>query len=134
MVFGITGTLELASLVPSSWRLSTSLVLQTSALVLLVYAVFKIVNFILRSRRLQKEFGDYPGPKEAHWLFGSFHCVSISCRLPCYYNLIANLICVFGIVYWFECVFSSFLIMFLFFGLMIFNFFYFKAKLFHHKR
>ena len=77
MIFGITGSLELASLVPASWRLSTSLVLQTAALVFVVYVVIKIINFVLRGRRIQKEFGDYPGPKETHWLFGSFYYVSI---------------------------------------------------------
>lgn len=73
MVFGIIGSLELSSLVPGSWRLSTSLVLQTTALALVLYVIFKVVSLIVRGRRVQRDFGDYPGPKETHWLFGSFY-------------------------------------------------------------
>ena len=76
MVFGIIGSLELASLVPGSWRLSTSLVLQTTAIALALYVVFKIASLIQRGRRVHRDFGDFPGPKETHWLFGSFYFVS----------------------------------------------------------
>lgn len=81
MVFGIIGSLELSSLVPGSWRLSTSLVLQTTALALVLYVIFKVVSLIVRGRHVQRDFGDYPGPKETHWLFGSFYYVSMPCAL-----------------------------------------------------
>ena len=80
MVFGIIGSLELSSLVPGTWRLSTSMVIQAAVLAVVMYVVYKIVSLVQRGRRVQHEFGDMPGPEGTHWLFGSFYYVSI--QLP----------------------------------------------------
>ena len=74
---GITGNLELSSLVPISWRMSTSMVLQTTALAVVIYIVYKIASLILRGKCVQRDYGDLPGPEETHWLFGSFYYVSM---------------------------------------------------------
>ena len=80
MVIGIIGSLELSSLVPGTWRLSTSMVIQAAVLAVVMYVVYKIVSLVQRGRRVQHEFGDMPGPEGTHWLFGSFYYVSI--QLP----------------------------------------------------
>ncbi|XP_052819369.1 leukotriene-B4 omega-hydroxylase 3-like [Mya arenaria] len=68
----ILGSLDVASLVPATYRASTSLVLQTVLLAAGLYIFGKLVTFIRWHRRTDKLFGNVPGPKERHWLFGSF--------------------------------------------------------------
>ena len=77
-MWGILGSLEVTSLVPGSCRLSGSMILQTTALAILLWIVLKVVQYVRYRRWLEKEFGDAPGPKEKHWLFGSLANVSYS--------------------------------------------------------
>lgn len=71
-MFGLLGSLDLASLVPGTYRASTSLVLQTLLLAGVVLGLFKLVAFLKRRMRNERIFGNLPGPKERNWLYGSF--------------------------------------------------------------
>ena len=87
-MWGILGSLEVTSLVPGSWRQSGSMILQTTALTILIWIVLKVVQYVRYRRWLEKEFGDAPGPKEKHWLFGNLANVSYSqpFQLPTWTN------------------------------------------------
>ena len=84
MVLSIIGSLELMSLVPGSWRLSASMVLQTTAFATLIYFLYRVVRLVHYVRWVNKVYGDMPGPKERHWFFGSFYYVSRLHR--CFYT------------------------------------------------
>lgn len=71
-MLSLIGSLDLTSLVPSTYRASTSLVLQTTLLIGAIFAIFKLISFIRYRRQVERIFGDLPGPKERNWLYGSF--------------------------------------------------------------
>lgn len=68
----ILGTLDFASLVPSTYRASASMVLQTVFLIAGLLLLSKLVSFLRMRRRNERIFGNLPGPKKRNWLHGSF--------------------------------------------------------------
>ena len=71
-MFG-TSSLEDMSFGPGTWILSASLILKTTALVVLIYVTYRVIRLVQYIRWTNKVFGDMPGPKERHWFFGSFY-------------------------------------------------------------
>lgn len=71
-MLGFLGSLDLTTLVPGTYRASTSLILQTTFLIGAIFVVFKIISFIRYRLHIEKVFGNLPGPKQRNWLYGSF--------------------------------------------------------------
>ena len=82
MFLGIIGSLEITSLVHGSWRLSASMVLQTTALAVVIYIIYRVARLVHYIRWVNKVYGDMPGPKERHWFFGSFYYVRCFLIIP----------------------------------------------------
>ena len=62
-MFG-TGSLEDMSLDPRALTLSVSLILQTTALVVLNYVTYRVIRLVQYVRWTNMVFGDKPGPNE----------------------------------------------------------------------
>jgi len=71
-MLSILGNMDLSAMVPSVYRASASMVLQTTALALAVFIVFKLIEFIYTIVRLERVYGKLPGPKTKHFFRGSF--------------------------------------------------------------
>jgi len=73
-MLSLLGALDFTSMVPASYRASTSLVLQTTLAASGIYVLVKLVLFIRHFRQQMKLFGNLPGPTKANLMRGSF-CV-----------------------------------------------------------
>lgn len=73
-MLSLLGSIDFTSVVPATYRASTSLVLQTTFAAGAIYVVIKLLLFIRKFRRQEKLYWDLPGPKKRSLMRGSF-CV-----------------------------------------------------------
>lgn len=67
--------MDVPKVVPRSWNITESLLLQGVIVLVgtfVVYKVFSLVNFV---RQLKKSFENVPGPTGRHWFYGHLHLV-----------------------------------------------------------